>query len=296
MSKTTVSTLLSLTKQTLSICPVSGIPYSISFPNLGIDFTHKSPYATLSNIKTIADLPFPKLKALPKVTLAGILLAYMRFTNLCETYNIRSIDCNIALQLCTTHSLISTIKRINDIPTRKLAILPKLSFSSMMQVEGYSTTQDMLKHWLEACNEVLHPTTVEDVEIEELTITTSTVVAKKPKNISVDDKKALKANIAEVCKDPLCSVKLATVLNYLTDGMSMITMDSTMRSKIIEKLKTFDSDAATAIIQMLNKYGEILEDDFMDRAMDNSAIVKAKPSLSEILAARRLVPAIGTMS
>lgn len=296
MSKTTVSTLLSLTKQTFSICPVSGIPYSVSFPNLGIDFTHKSPYATLSNIKTIADLPFPKLKALPKVTLAGILLAYMRFTNLCEAHNIRSIDCNIALQLCTTHSLISAIKRINDIPTRKLARLPKLSFSAMTQVVEHSTTQDMLNDWLEACNEVLHPTTVEDVEIEELTISTSTVVAKKPKNISVDDKKALKANIAEVSKDPLCSVKLATVLNYLTDGMSMITMDSSMRSKIIEKLKTFNSDAATAIIRMLNKYGEILEDNFMDRAMDNSAIVKAKPSLSEILAARRLVPAIGTMS
>lgn len=296
MSRSSVATMLHLTKQTFSVCPVSGIPYVVSFPNLGIDFTHKSPFASLSNVEAMAELPFATLKTLPKVTLAGIVLAYMRFTNLCETHNIKSIDCNIALQLCTTYSLVSTIKHIKEIPSRKLVAMPKLAFASMLQLVEHSSTQDMLKDWLKACNAILHPVAEEDVEIEELTISTTTTVAKKPKNISVDDKKALKANIAIVCKDPLCGVKLATVLNYISEGMTIITMDSTMRSKLIDKLALFDSPNADSIINTLKKYSDVLEDDFMDRAMDDSSIVKAKPTLSEILAARRLIPAVGTMS
>lgn len=287
MSRSSVATMLHLTKHSFSVCPVSGIPYVISFPNLGIDFTHKSPFASLPNVEAIAKLPFATLKTLPKVTLAGIVLSYMRFTNLCETHNLKSIDCNICLQLCTTYSLVSTIKHIHEIPTRKREIMPKLAFSSMLQQVENSSAQDILKDWLQSCNDILHPTANDEVDIEELTIPSNTTIAKKPKNISGDDRKALKLHIAAVCKDPLCNVKLATVLNYISEGMTIITMDSSMRIKLIDKLALFDSLNANSIISTLRKYSDVLEDDFMDRAMDDFAIVKAKPTLSEILAARR---------
>ena len=79
--------------------------------------------------------------------------------------------------------------------------------------------------------------------------------------------------------------------------MTIITMDTNMRNKIIAKLELFDlTPSAGIIVSLLRKYSEVLEDDFMDRAMDDSAIVKAKPTIAEILAARRLIPAAGTMS
>jgi hypothetical protein len=297
MSQRSASTMMHLSNTTFAICPASGIPYTISFPNLGMDFTYKSPFATLSNVEALAKQSFPVLKALPKVTLAGLVLAYMRMTNLCEAHNIKSIDCNIALQVCTSHTLVATIKHISELPARKLASMPKLSFSSMLQQVDHSTPQDILKDWLKSCNAILHPTTPEDVEIEDLVVTTKTTKEKKPINISVEDKKILKSAVDRICKHPDCSAKFSTILHYICDGMTIITMDTNMRTKISDKLATFDSlTAAEIVINLLRKYSETLDDDFMDRAMDDSAIVKAKPTIAEILAARRLIPAVGTMS
>lgn len=281
-----VSSLLGNTKTTFAVCPATGIPYTVSFPNMGIDFQFKSPYASLHNVEAIAKLPYDKLRSIPKVTLAGIALAYMRFTALCETHNLKSIDCNMALQLCETHTIIAIIKRIEELPVRKRNSMPQLSFSSMLSSTQHSTPQHLVKAWLKACNEILHPPTVESIEIE-AKIEAKAAKAEQAKQLTVADRKELKAAVSNICVQTDCSANLATILRYICDGMTIVTMDDNIRSKVIAKLEIFSSDEATTVIKLLKKYSTTLENDFMDRAMDNSSIAKHKPTISEIIAAKR---------
>ncbi len=286
MSKS-VSSLLGNTKTTFAVCPATGIPYTVSFPNMGIDFSFKSPYASLANVEAIAKLPYEKLRSIPKVTLAGITLAYLRFSALCETHNIKSIDCNMALQLCETHTLIAVIKRIEELPVRKRNTMPQLSFSSMLSTPQHSTPQQIVKAWLKACNEILHPPTVESILIE-AKIEAKAAKAEQAKNLSTSDRKLLRTSVNLVCKHPNCSTNLATILQYICQGITIITMDDKIRLKVISKLETFeDCEEASTIATLLKKYSTSLEDNFLDRAMDHSQIAQRKPSISEIIAAKR---------
>ena len=287
--KQSISSVLNLKTETVVICPVTGISYSITFPNMGIDFTFQSPFCKYENVETVMKRSHLELRKLPKTILAGITLAALKYNDMITYHTISVFEANTYFQLLPTAHLISAIKTISMLAAYKKHLLPTLSLDALKDEVEFSTRTNLLLNFLKACSDIINPPVRERVETQ-TTITTAFhgLKAKKAiKTVAVEDKKKLKEAVSILAKDTLTSVKLASILFNLCEGNILIGMDNTIRSKIIDKLDIYETPAAETIISLLNKYNNEIEDDAFDRISDDFAITKARKTLAEILADRK---------
>lgn len=287
-----LTSILALSNTTFSICPTTGIPYSLSFPNLGIDFIQKSPFSSSKNISLLASKKVEELRKLPKVTLAGISIACLRQQNLLEMHEVPVYQANIYFQLCSTFTLINAIHFISSLRDSEREILPSLSLSSFSEipVEANKSNNHLLFNYIKTCREVLHPPEETGIIIEEYAakVVNSTSSPRiKTKTISKEDKAILCNAIKNVSEDFLASPKLIQVIRLLPESNTILSMDDSIRNKLISKLEVLQSPSSLIIINMLKKFSQMLSIEDMERASDSFAIVKAKKSLSEILAERK---------
>lgn len=284
-----ISSLLSLRNETFAVCPITGIPYTISFPCLGLDFSYKSPFASHKNLKKICEVESTELKKLPKVTLAGIVLAIMKERQLIEENHIPSFQANTYFQLISSHSLTMAVKFFYAIEEKKIDILPRFALSSISFEVEYSSTTNMLENYIKACKDILHPPVEDKISISDIDIPSlHSPATQKVKSLSTEDKKSIKTLTLEVASDALCNVKLGNVLKLLNDGNTIISIAPELRAKIINRLETLATPSSLLLVNFLNKYNpttEFLSE--IDRASDDFAITKAKKTLAEILADRK---------
>ncbi len=300
--KQSISSILNLKNETMVICPVTGISYSIQYPNLGIDFTFQSPFLKYQNVKAIISKSHIELRKLPKVTLAGLTLAALKYNNMITFHTITVFEANTYFQLLPTAQLISALKRISVLSEYKKELLPTLSLDALKDDVEFSTRTNLLLNFLKACSDIINPPAstgiaTSSIEISstatiatssiEISSTSTTGKKKALKSITIEDKKSLKEAVSILAKDTLTTTKLASVLYNLCEGSILIGMDNTIRAKIIDKLDIYETPAAETIIALLNKYNNDIEEDSFDRVSDDFAIVKERKSLAEIIADRK---------
>lgn len=292
--KKSISSLLALNNETFAVCPITGIPYTITFPSLGLDFQYKSPFSSYKNLKKVCETNSVELKKLPKVTLAGIALAILHKRELIEEKNIPSFQANTYFQLISSHSLVSSIKFFYEIDENKIDILPRFSLASISFEVEHSSVSNILENYIKVCKDILHPPVETSIAISDMDIpslhSTEGNKKEKVKTLSVEDKKAIKHLTSVIASDPLCNVKLGNVLRLLNDGNTIISIAEELRAKIIDRLETLATVESKQLIILLTKYNpatEYLAE--LDRASDTFAITKAKKTLAEILAERKAI-------
>jgi hypothetical protein len=238
--KSSISSLLNLKNETTAICPITGICYLVSFPNLGIDFSFKSPFTKYENIEKIISLSSTELRKLPKVTLAGIVLAALKYNDMVTMHSIQAFEANTYLQLLPSSQLVSSLKMISIMGEYKRELLPTLSLDSLKENVEYSTRTDLLSNFLKACSDIINPPA--STVIETTSISTSVKEERKAKkSILSEDKKALKEAVSTLATDSLTSQKLANILYAIQDGNTLINMDNTIRDKLISRLAIYET-------------------------------------------------------
>ena len=296
MSKSSLSSLLSLHKQTFIICEITGIPLSISFPNCGIDFNYKSPFTKYNNILKVAQLPPEKIRSLPKVTLAGITLAILSHHNLLNRHDVSAVEANVYFQLLPSHLLISVIKFFTStISQSTIEILPHFSLDSIQDKVEFSTRENLLENYIKACREIINPTPSNQVNIISTSLISGSSSWKKVeiKSLTPELRKEAKDILAELNKDFLMSPKLSSILKIVAQKDNLITLGDEMRAKIISRLEPMDTPASKRMISILlscqknaNHAEQIkknlIEED-MARLSDTFDIVTKRKSLAEIL-------------
>lgn len=284
--KKSISSLLNLSTETLVVCPITGISYSILFPNLGIDFTFKSPFSSYENVEAILNRDHIQLRKLPKTTLAGIVLASLKYNNLISSHNITIFEANTYFQLLPTSDLIFAIKMMSKLSSCNKS-LPTLSLDAISENIDFSTRSNLLLNFLQTCADIINPPPLESTSISYISSTRSIIKKKNIKTISVEDKKKLKEAVSILAKDTLTSSKMASLLFSICEGNNILTMDNSIRERIIDKLDIYETTSSELVISLLNKYNNEVEDDEFDRASDDFEIVKTRKSLIEILAERK---------
>lgn len=287
--KQSISSILNLKNETMVICPVTGISYAIEYPNLGIDFTFQSPFLKYQNVEAIISKSHIELRKLPKVTLAGLTLAALKYNNMITFHTITVFEANTYFQLLPTAQLISALKMISVLSEYKKELLPTLSLDALKDDVEFSTRTNLLLNFLKACSDIINPPATATIATSSIEISSTSTTGKKKalKSITIEDKKSLKEAVSILAKDTLTTTKLASVLYNLCEGSILIGMDNTIRAKIIDKLDIYETPAAETIIALLNKYNNEIEEDAFDRASDDFSIVKERKSLAEIIADRK---------
>ena len=287
--KQSISSILNLKTETVVICPVTGISYSINVPNMGIDFTFQSPFCKYENVEAVMKRNHLELRKLPKTILAGITLAALKYNDMITFHNISVFEANTYFQLLPTAELISALKTISYLTEYKAKLLPTLSLDALKDDVEFSTRTNLLLNFLKACADVINPPAREAFAMQ-TTITTSfhgLKARKAIKTVAMEDKKKMKEAVSILAKDTLTSSKMAGILFNLCEGNILIGMDNTIRAKIIDKLDVYETEASETIIFLLNKYNNTIEDDAFDRISDDFAITKTRKTLAEILADRK---------
>jgi hypothetical protein len=233
MSKSSLSSLLSLHKQTFIVCEITGIPLSISFPNCGIDFNYKSPFTKYNNILKVAQLPPEKIRSLPKVTLAGITLAILSHHSLLNRHDVSAVEANIYFQLLPSHLLISVIKFFTStISQSTIEILPHFSLDSIQDKVEFSTRENLLENYIKACREIINPTPSNQVNIisTSLILPMDTPASKRMISILLSCQK--NANHAEQIKKNLIEEDMAR----LSDTFDIVTKRKSLAEILQSKI------------------------------------------------------------
>lgn len=296
MSKHSLSHLLKLQNSTFIVCEVTGIPLSISFPNCGIDFNYKSPFTKYNNILKVATLSPEKIRALPKVTLAGITLAILSHHNLLNRYDVSAVEANVYFQLLPSHLLISVIKFFTaSISSSTIEILPHFSLDSIQDKAEFSTRENLLENYIKACREIINPTPSNQVNIISSSPISGSSTWKKVeiKSLTPELRKEAKDILSELNKDFLMSPKLSSILKIVVQKDNLITLGDEMRAKIISRLEPMETSASKRMISILlscqknANHAEIIKkniiEEDMSRLSDTFDIVTKRKSLAEIL-------------
>lgn len=286
--KTSITSLFSLSSTSFLICETTGIPLSISFPNHGIDFTYSSPFSLYSNILKVTSLPSVDLHKMPKVILSGITLGILSHLSLVERNHLTAAEANIYFQLLPSSLLVSAIKFFSSLETKKyIEVFPHFSLSSIKENVEFSTTANLLENYIKVCREIINPPREESTST--VTIINSDikpVKVAKQKSLTPEIRNEAKTLVSVLASDVLMTPKLLNILKLVVQKENLITLDNTLRNKIIERISLFETNEATRFISILSSFAREggIE---LDRVSDDFAITKTKKSLAEILASKK---------
>lgn len=296
--KKSLTSILSLSSTTFIVCPVTGIPLSVSFPNCGFDFHYTSPLAKFSNIQKVLELPSTKLYSLPKVILSGITLSLLSHHHLISNHSLTAAEANTYFQLIPSSTLVAAIKFFaSPISAAMIEVLPKLSIDSIRDKVEFSTETDLLNNYLLSCKEIVNPTPVQSINI----ISTSTPVKSKiieVKTITPEIRKEAKEVLHHLYQDELASPKLLSILKIVVQKDNLVTLADDMRDKLIARLEPLATSHSKRMIEILlsckknqhlsEQIKKSLISDDLSRVSDDFAIVKTRKSLAEILASKTM--------
>ena len=248
--KKSITSLLSLTQETIVECEITGIPLTISFPACGIDFHYTSPFAEYKNIKKIAALPSQELHKLPKPILAGVLLGILNHHDLVEKVEITATEANVFLQLVSIPVMLSAIKLFSSpFSSSLLAFFPKISLSSLREEVEYSTATDIISSYCKTCKEIINPAPSSSVAV----VSTLPSYVKKIEvhSLTPELRREAKELVSELADDDFMTPKLLSILKIVVQKENLVTLADEMRAKLITRLEAFETKESKRFIEIL---------------------------------------------
>ena len=283
-------------KLQLAVCNITGILISIDIPFIpGKILSYENPLARIENAREIAYLEYKEQCKISPHILSGVLLTILNHYELIEDH-LSSTERNSILSTVPSYHLCELMKLISSYSRRRISLLPRLSLASTST--EYSQPTQLIINYIQVCTASTLPTLFEDMEISR-----AKNLAKigKVSKLSVESstRKEIKNLITGLIGEGVLSSKVITILKLVSQGDNLATLNDSLRDKLVDKLKTVESDRATRLASILSSSSKSLTsaeqafkqeyDSALDTLTSDLPAYRVRKSLKEILAEKNAI-------
>ena len=283
-------------KLQLAVCPITGILISLDIPFIPNKIlTYENPLARIENAREIAYLEYKEQCKISPHILSGVLLTILNHYELIEDH-LSSTERNAILSTIPPYHLCELMRFITSCSRRRISLFPRLSLASTST--EYSQPTQLIINYIQVCTASTLPTLFEDMEISR-----AKNLAKigKVSKLSVESstRKEIKNLITGLIGEGILSSKVITILKLVSQGDNLVTLNDSLRDKLVDKLKTVESDRATRLASILSSSSKSLTsaeqafkqeyDSALDTFTSDLPAYKVRKSLKEILAEKNAI-------
>ena len=283
-------------KVQLAVCSTTGILISLDIPFIPNKIlTYENPLARIENAREIAALEYKEQCKISPDILSGVLLTILNHYELIEDH-LSSTERNAILSTIPPYHLCDLMRFITSCSRRRISLFPRLSLASTST--EYSQPTQLIINYIQVCTASTLPTLFEDMEISR-----AKNLAKigKVSKLSVESstRKEIKNLITGLIGEGVLSSKVITILKLVSQGDNLATLNDSLRDKLVDKLKTLDSDRATRLASILSSSSKSLTsaeqafkqeyDSALDTLTSDLPAYRVRKSLKEILAEKNAI-------
>ena len=276
-------------KNQLAVCPTTGILISIDIPFIPNKIlSYENPLARIDNAKEIASMEYKEQSKISPHILSGILLTILSHYELIEDH-LSSTERNLLLSTIPAYHLCDAMRFIASCSRKRIELFPKISFSSTST--EYSQPTQLLINYIEVCKASTLPT-LREARIERDYKITKTKEDKS--SITSLTKKRAKNLVASLIQEEILNPKIVTLLKLICQGDNLITLNSTVREKLVNKLRTMTSTSSAQLADLIEEVEEDITsaerafkqdyDEELNTFTSEMPAYKEKKSLKDILA------------
>lgn len=278
-------------KLQLAVCDITGILISLDIPFIPNKIlTYENPLARIENAREIASLEYKEQCKISPHILSGVLLTILNHYELIEDH-LSSTERNSILSTVPPYHICELMRFITSCSRRRISLFPRLSLASTST--EYSQPTQLIINYIQVCTASTLPTLFEDMEISR-----AKNLAKigKVSKLSVESstRKEIKNLITGLIGEGVLSPKVITILKLVSQGDNLVTLNDSLRDKLVDKLKTVESDRATRLSVILESSVKNLSsaeqafkqeyDEELNTLTSDLPAYKVRKSLKEILA------------
>ena len=283
-------------KLQLAVCNITGILISLDIPFIPNKIlTYENPLSRIENARGIAALEYKEQCKISPHILSGVLLTILNHYELIEDH-LSSTERNAILSTIPPYHLCDLMRFITSCSRRRISLFPRLSLASTST--EYSQPTQLIINYIQVCTASTLPTLHEDMEISR-----AKNLAKigKVSKLSVESstRKEVKNLITGLIGEGVLSSKVITILKLVSQGDNLATLNDSLRDKLVDKLKTVESDRATRLASILSSSSKSLTsaeqafkqeyDSALDTLTSDLPAYKVRRSLKEILAEKNAI-------
>ena len=284
-------------KLQLAVCNITGILISLDIPFIPNKIlTYENPLARIENAREIAYLEYKEQCKISPHILSGVLLTILNHYELIEDH-LSSTERNSILSIIPPYHICELMRFITSCSRRRISLFPRLSLASIST--EYSQPTQLLINYIQVCKASTLPTLFEDMEISR-----AKNLAKigKVSKLSVESstRKEIKNLITGIIGEGVLSSKVLTILKLVSQGDNLATLNDSLRDKLVDKLKTVESDRATRLASILSSSSSKSltraeqafkqeYDSALDTFTSDLPAYKVRKSLKEILAEKNAI-------
>ena len=233
-------------KTQLAVCPITGILLSMDIPFIPNKiYSYENPLSRIDNAREIANLEYKEQSKISPHILSGVLLTILSHYELIEDH-LSSTERNTLISTIPPYHLCDAMRFITSCSRRRIELFPKISLSSTST--EYSQPTELLINYIEVCKATLAPTMKEARETRDYI---STSPSKDKSSISVSVKKRAKNLVTSLIREEVLNPKVITLLKLVCQGDNLVTLNSTVREKLVAKLRTMTSVSSVHLADLI---------------------------------------------
>ena len=233
-------------KTQLAVCPITGILISIDIPFIPNKvLSYENPLSRIDNAREIANLEYKEQSKISPHILSGVLLTILSHYELIEDH-LSSTERNILLATVPAYHLCDAMRFISTCSRRRIELFPRISLSSTST--EYSQPTELLINYINVCRSTLAPTMKEARETRDYISTSS---SKDKSSISVSVKKRAKNLVTSLIGEEVLNPKVITLLKLVCQGDNLVTLNSTVREKLVTKLRSLSSTSSAQLADLI---------------------------------------------
>ena len=233
-------------KTQLAVCPITGILLSMDIPFIPNKiYSYENPLSRIDNAREIASMEYKEQSKISPHILSGILLTILSHYELIEDH-LSSTERNTLLSTIPPYHLCDAMRLIASCSRKRIELFPKISLSSTST--EYSQPTQLLINYIEVCRATLAPT-LREARIERDYKITKTKEDKS--SITSLTKKRAKNLVASLIQEEILNPKVVTLLKLICQGDNLVTLNSTVREKLVNKLRTMTSTSSAQLADLI---------------------------------------------
>ena len=233
-------------KVQLAVCSTTGILISLDIPFIPNKIlTYENPLARIENAREIASMEYKEQSKISPHILSGILLTILSHYELIKDH-LSSTERNLLLSTIPAYHLCDAMRFIASCSRKRIELFPKISLSSTST--EYSQPTQLLINYIEVCKASLLPTLTEARTERDYKITKT---KEDKSSITSLTKKRAKNLVASLIQEEILNPKIITLLKLICQGDNLITLNSTVREKLVNKLRTMTSTSSAQLADLI---------------------------------------------
>ena len=233
-------------KLQLAVCPITGILLSMDIPFIPNKiYSYENPLSRIDNAREIANLEYKEQSKISPHILSGVLLTILSHYELIEDH-LSSTERNTLLSTIPPYHLCDAMRFITSCSRRRIELFPKISLSSTST--EYSQPTELLINYIEVCKASVLPTMTEARRERDYK---TSISSQEKTSLSASTKKRAKNLVTSLIQEEVLNPKIITLLKLICQGDNLVTLNSTVREKLVAKLRTMTSISSVHLADLI---------------------------------------------